>query len=340
MPQTSKQVPVPMHFSQHHWHTVHTYISYIFTSVITDILLCFWLWLWVGSRVNKQCFTSFPVDLLLLLVFACLPCGCKPLLLCWVSLWVIIQSSTCTLCVCSSSFCFPHCILHSQQPPPLLLYLVPHVHSPALCLPSWHLPYSPCISSALASPHLSLLTFFSPVWVSRTERHSCLTCYAAGYQGKSAADIHSETWKGKTSAPAGKRKCYSVLLLRPTGSSHFAASHRVGGQTVQLQMYRLLQWGHLSTAFTPRVCAREILVAPVLTSWMTTMKSVGGDHRAIIEKSLSPQGTSIWGLTASLYLCMPTNCSSNDMFTLEFQLLGVHISFGSGILPGNEGRMV
>lgn len=91
-----------------------------------------------------------------------------------VSLWFCavcpcVWPSTCTLCVCSNSFCFPHCIPHPQQPPPLLLNLVPHVHSPALCLTSWHLPYSPCTASALASPHLSLLTFFSPVWVSRTE---------------------------------------------------------------------------------------------------------------------------------------------------------------------------
>lgn len=53
------------------------------------------------------------------------------------------------------------------------------------------------------------------------------------------------------------------------------------------------------------------------------MKSVGGDHKAIIEKSLSSQGALIWGLTTNLSLCMPTNCSSNNMFTLEFQLLGV-----------------
>lgn len=45
MAHTSVQVPVPMHFLCITWHTVHTYISYIFTSVITDILLCFWLWL-------------------------------------------------------------------------------------------------------------------------------------------------------------------------------------------------------------------------------------------------------------------------------------------------------
>lgn len=37
---------------------------------------------------------------------------------------------------------------------------------------------------------------------------------------------------------------------------------------------------------------------------------------------------------------VPTNCSSNNMFTLEFQLLGACICLGSGILPGNEGRMV
>lgn len=73
---------------------------------------------------------------------------------------------------------------------------------------------------------------------------------------------------------------------------------------------------------------------------MTTMKSVGGDHKAIIEKSLSSQGALIWGLTANLSLCMPTNRSSNNMFTVEFQLLGVHISLRSGILLGNEGRMV
>lgn len=73
---------------------------------------------------------------------------------------------------------------------------------------------------------------------------------------------------------------------------------------------------------------------------MTTMKFVGGDHKAVTEKSLTPQGTSIWGLTAVLYLSIPTNCSSNNMFTLEFQLLGVHICLGSGILPGNEGRIV
>lgn len=70
-----------------------------------------------------------------------------------------MQSSTCTLCVCNNSFCFLHCILHPQKPPPLLLTLVPHIHSPGLCLTFRHLPYSPCIPSALTSPHLSLLTF-------------------------------------------------------------------------------------------------------------------------------------------------------------------------------------
>lgn len=184
------------------------------------------------------------------------PYGCKLLLLCCVSLWVVMQSSTYTLCVCSNSFCFLHCIPHPQQPPPLLLTHVPRVHSPGLCITAWHLPYSLCIRSALASPHLSLLTFFSPVWVSRTERHTCLTCYPAGYQEKSVAAIHSETQKGKTSATAGKRKCYSVLLLHPDCSSHFAASHRVGGQTIQLQRYRLLQWRDFSTAFRLRTCAR------------------------------------------------------------------------------------
>lgn len=70
------------------------------------------------------------------------------------------------------------------------------------------------------------------------------------------------------------------------------------------------------------------------------MKFVGGDHKAIIEKFLTPHDVSIWGLTAILYLRMSTNCSSNNMFTLEFQLLGVHICLESRILPGNEGRMV
>lgn len=70
------------------------------------------------------------------------------------------------------------------------------------------------------------------------------------------------------------------------------------------------------------------------------MKLVGGDHKAVMEKSLTPRDAFIWGLTAVLYLRMSANCSSNNMFTLEFQLLGVHICLESRILPGNEGRTV
>lgn len=78
---------------------------------------------------------------------------------------------------------------HPQQPPSLLLTLVPHVHSPALCLTSWHLPYCLAAYLLLLPPHtFHLPPFFPPIlFLSDAigQRGTpCLTCYAAGSQWK------------------------------------------------------------------------------------------------------------------------------------------------------------
>lgn len=142
--------------------TLFTPIYHIF-SPLSSLTFCFasgcgseWEVEWINSVLHASHWT-FPFCLCLH-AGPSIPYGCKPLLLCRVFLWVTMQSSTCTLCVYSNFFCFPHCKLHSQQPPPLLLNLVPHVHSLSLCLTSWHLPYSPAY--LLLLPHH--ICHFSP----------------------------------------------------------------------------------------------------------------------------------------------------------------------------------
>lgn len=113
------------------------------------------------------------------------PHGHQPLLLCCVTLWVITQSSTCTLCLFSISFCFFHCI----SPPPAASLSASHTC--ATCSQSCSSPYllTPtllprCIPSALASPHFPPLTFFPPslvpIWCNRAERHSLPNLLCSG----------------------------------------------------------------------------------------------------------------------------------------------------------------
>lgn len=136
------------------------------------------------------------------------PYGCKPLLLHCVTLWVTTQSSTCTLCVCSNSFCCLHCIPHPQQPPPrspLYFSLLCHVFI-ILVFSSPPDTYPTAPAYLLLLPHHTChFSPFSPLSEAAGQRDALsLTCYAAEYQGKSAAATQSETRKGKTSATAEK----------------------------------------------------------------------------------------------------------------------------------------
>lgn len=202
----------------------------------------------------------------------------------------------------------------------------------ALCLTSSHLS----VPVVLASPHLQPTTLFLPFLMQKS-RIFVLTYHGAESQEKTCSCcLYWEVERKNHCNNRGK----GVLVCGSVSFSVASFFLSLDGWTMQVQMIQAPSYFQEISLLLP--CRDSILVTfpPMLTTWVTTMKLVGGDHKAVIEKFLTPQDASIWDLTAILNLCMSTNCSSNDMFTLEFQLLGVRICLESRILPGNEGRMV
>lgn len=172
----------------------------------------------------------------------------------------------------------------------LLFALPPDIYPTA----SLH-TFCSCLTTPSIS-HLSHPPSLVPICCSKAERRSLPNLLCSREPGGECGcypqwDMEREKplqHQGKGNAGLSFTSFCCSLVLPSTGCMNYATASGTGS---------ILLSGVFFTASTPRGCARGILVALplMLPSWMTTMKFVGGDHKAVIEKSLTPQGTSIWG---------------------------------------------